>query len=125
MEASNGFSYNDDMNSGSPLGLGKPNGAVRKKPHWRSSLCCPGWLQSTIDNGVRSSAATAYLPENVQNRSNLYILLSTRATRILPSTPLSESETPDLRTVEFAQDDPDMEYGIQNTYIVLAELTDD
>ncbi|KAF9561263.1 FAD/NAD(P)-binding domain-containing protein [Agrocybe pediades] len=57
------FSFNLDMNSGTPLGT--------------------GWHQSTTGNGERSSAATGYLPSNVRARPNLHILVNTRVTRIL------------------------------------------
>ncbi|KAF4610036.1 hypothetical protein D9613_010641 [Agrocybe pediades] len=57
------FSFNLDMNSGTPLGT--------------------GWHQSTTGNGERSGAATGYLPSNVRARPNLHILVNTRVTRIL------------------------------------------
>ncbi|KDR81074.1 hypothetical protein GALMADRAFT_222642 [Galerina marginata CBS 339.88] len=57
------FPFNLDMNSGNPLGL--------------------GWLPSTIGNGERSSAATAYLTPKVVGRPNLEIVLNTQVTRIL------------------------------------------
>ncbi|KXN85629.1 Choline dehydrogenase, mitochondrial [Leucoagaricus sp. SymC.cos] len=70
------FPFNLDMNSGKPLGL--------------------GWLQSTIGDGQRSSAATSYLSATTTQRPNLHILLETRATRILPTT--GQNRT--LRTIE-------------------------
>ncbi|XP_006456004.1 hypothetical protein AGABI2DRAFT_121909 [Agaricus bisporus var. bisporus H97] len=57
------------------------------------------WLQSTIGNGARSSAAASYLSDEVTQRSNLHIVLGTRATRILP-TPRGNSSKTSLRTVE-------------------------
>ncbi|TFK36270.1 pyranose dehydrogenase [Crucibulum laeve] len=73
------FPFNEDMNSGNPLGL--------------------GWLQSTIGNGTRSSAATSYLGSSVTGRSNLHIVLNTRVTRILQS---NGGNKPSFRTVEIA-----------------------
>ncbi|EKM77597.1 hypothetical protein AGABI1DRAFT_121979 [Agaricus bisporus var. burnettii JB137-S8] len=75
----NEFPFNLDMNSGKPLGL--------------------AWLQSTIGNGARSSAAASYLGDEVTQRSNLHIVLGTRATRILPTQEGNGSHT-SLRTVE-------------------------
>ncbi|KAF8883635.1 pyranose dehydrogenase [Gymnopilus junonius] len=57
------FPFTLDYNDGTPLGL--------------------GWLQSTIGNGERSSAATAYLTPSVVARPNLEIVLNTRVTRVL------------------------------------------
>ncbi|KAG5642264.1 hypothetical protein DXG03_003341 [Asterophora parasitica] len=51
------FPFNQDMNSGSPLGL--------------------GWIPSTIKGGKRSSSATPHLVE----RKNLDVLFNTRVTR--------------------------------------------
>ena len=42
-----------------------------------------GYLQSTIGNGTRSSAATAYLNPSVLARPNLEVVLNTRVTRVL------------------------------------------
>ncbi|TFK35254.1 pyranose dehydrogenase [Crucibulum laeve] len=73
------FPFNLDMNSGNPLGL--------------------GWLQSTIGNGSRSSAATSYLGPNFAARRNLDIVLNTRVTRILKSVGGNSNV---FRTVEIA-----------------------
>jgi len=62
-ELSDEFPYNEDMNSGDPIGV--------------------GWLQSTINGGRRSSSATSYLSPDVLKRPNLDVLLNTRVTRIL------------------------------------------
>ncbi|KAF9450824.1 GMC oxidoreductase [Macrolepiota fuliginosa MF-IS2] len=75
------FPFNLDMNSGKPLGL--------------------GWLQSTIGEGARSSAATSYLNLTVIQRQNLHILLETRVTRILPATNGTDLS---FRTVELLSD---------------------
>jgi len=76
------FQFNLDMNSGTPLGL--------------------GWLQATIDGGNRSSAATSYLGPEFINRPNLHVLVNTRVTRILQSSPSSSDGSPILTTVEYA-----------------------
>ncbi|KAF9002564.1 aryl-alcohol oxidase-like protein [Cyathus striatus] len=72
------FPFNLDTNSGTPLGL--------------------GWLQSTIGNGTRSSAATSYLGPQFINRPNLDVVLNTLIARVLPS---SNGNNPDLRTIQF------------------------
>ncbi|KAL4256659.1 GMC oxidoreductase family protein [Pleurotus pulmonarius] len=72
------FPFNLDMNSGQTLGI--------------------GWLLSTIGNGTRSSAATAYLAPAL-SRPNLSILTQTRATRLEPL----KTQRPDMRRVELAQ----------------------
>ncbi|KAG6810502.1 hypothetical protein H0H92_011599, partial [Tricholoma furcatifolium] len=75
------FPFNEDMNSGAPLGV--------------------GWLQATIKQARRSSSATAYLPYNVVNRPNLDVVVGTQVTRVLKT---AESQgQPVLRTVEVAQ----------------------
>ncbi|KAJ6453769.1 alcohol oxidase [Mycena sanguinolenta] len=72
-----GYPFNLDMNSGYPIGI--------------------GWGQATIKNGSRSSSATSYLGPTFINRSNLYVLLNARVTRVLPTS------TGNIRTVEFVQ----------------------
>ncbi|TFK17739.1 aryl-alcohol oxidase [Coprinopsis marcescibilis] len=57
------FSFNPDMNSGNPIGL--------------------GYTQLTINNGQRSSAVSGYLNSTVQARPNLTILVNTYVTRVL------------------------------------------
>ncbi|KZV68633.1 GMC oxidoreductase [Peniophora sp. CONT] len=63
-ELSDEFPFNEDMNSGNPLGV--------------------GWTQWSIRNGTRSTAATAYLHPNLR-RPNLVILTNTLATRLVKS----------------------------------------
>ncbi|KAJ7471447.1 aryl-alcohol oxidase [Mycena galericulata] len=75
------FPFNLDMNSGTPLGV--------------------GWLQETIGDGERSSAATAYLPPDIQQRPNLDIFLNARVTRLLANT---SSDGVSFHSVEFSQD---------------------
>ncbi|KAJ2935553.1 hypothetical protein H1R20_g1539, partial [Candolleomyces eurysporus] len=69
--------FNLDVNSGKPSGL--------------------VWVQYTIGNGERCSAAVGVLGGKVKERPNLTILLNTQATRVLPS---KESRKLDIRTVE-------------------------
>ncbi|KAJ3564744.1 hypothetical protein NP233_g8092 [Leucocoprinus birnbaumii] len=72
------FSYNVDMNSGDPLGL--------------------GWLHSTIGHDrTRSSAAAAYLNGATRARENLHIVTSALVTRVLPS---HHEDTLTIRTIE-------------------------
>ncbi|KAG2004659.1 aryl-alcohol oxidase [Coprinopsis cinerea AmutBmut pab1-1] len=54
-----------DMNSGEPLGT--------------------SWLQSSIGDGERSSAAVSYLAPKHLERRNLHVVVNTRVTRVLPS----------------------------------------
>ncbi|KAJ4002296.1 aryl-alcohol oxidase-like protein [Lentinula boryana] len=84
-ELGGAFHYNEDYNSGNPLGF--------------------AWLQKTVNTqGRRSSSATSYLAPEFLARSNLDVLLNTRVARILPS-PSTRNSTSSLslRTVEFAQ----------------------
>ncbi|KIK62554.1 hypothetical protein GYMLUDRAFT_504634 [Collybiopsis luxurians FD-317 M1] len=79
------FNFNEDYNSGNPLGF--------------------GWLQSTISTeGRRSSSATSYLAPKYIKRKNLDVLLHARASRVLPSVSKSSSSGYAFHTVEFAQD---------------------
>jgi choline dehydrogenase len=57
-------------------------------------------MQSTIGNGERSSASTAYLTPKVRERPNLTILVNTYITRVLPVR--TTGHVPDIRTVEVA-----------------------
>ncbi|TFK36269.1 aryl-alcohol-oxidase from pleurotus Eryingii [Crucibulum laeve] len=70
------FPFNVDMNSGNPLGV--------------------GWLQGSIGNGERSSAATSYLTSQVVARPNLQIVLNTQVTRVLET----GGKSPSIRKVE-------------------------
>ncbi|RXW22511.1 hypothetical protein EST38_g3338 [Candolleomyces aberdarensis] len=69
-----------DQNAGKPIGI--------------------TWMQSTIGNGERSSAATAYLGSDVRERPNLTILLNTYITRVLPAK--ASSRLHDFRSIEIA-----------------------
>ncbi|KAG7092206.1 hypothetical protein E1B28_008573 [Marasmius oreades] len=55
------FPFNLDMNSGNHLGV--------------------GWVQATVNKGVRSSSAISYLAPSIMKRSNLHVLLNARVTR--------------------------------------------
>ncbi|KAJ3895340.1 alcohol oxidase [Lentinula edodes] len=69
------FPYNQDSNSGDEIGF--------------------GWQVSTIHNGTRTTAATAYLADNYLARPNLDIVVNAFVTRVLAS---NGSE---IDTVEF------------------------
>ncbi|KAF8074145.1 aryl-alcohol oxidase-like protein [Lyophyllum atratum] len=75
------FSFNEDMNSGNPLGIGA--------------------LQSTIGNGARSSAATAYLMPALSQRSNLDVLINTRVTKLVQTG--HRGSTPIYRGIQISQ----------------------
>ncbi|KAJ3860425.1 aryl-alcohol oxidase [Lentinula novae-zelandiae] len=79
------YSYNEDVNSGSPLGL--------------------GWLPRTIDSeGRRSSSVTAYLSD--ESNDKLDVLVNARVARVVPTsnTTLNSTIRYSFRTVEFTQD---------------------
>ncbi|KIJ42090.1 GMC oxidoreductase [Sphaerobolus stellatus SS14] len=80
-ELPNDFPFNLDMNSGKPIGL--------------------GYIQSTIENGKRSSSATSYLGPAFINRPNLHVVVNVRVTRIIQS---SKGKSPlAFNTVEVSQ----------------------
>ncbi|KAJ7198790.1 pyranose dehydrogenase [Mycena pura] len=81
VELADEFPFNLDTNSGTPLGV--------------------GWLQETIGGGERSSAATSYLPPEVQLRPNLDILLNARVLRLLAN---NTRDGPKFYGAEFSQD---------------------
>ncbi|KAG6911008.1 hypothetical protein DXG01_005423 [Tephrocybe rancida] len=83
MDAPDEFPFNQDMNSGSPIGV--------------------GWLQSTIKRGRRSSSASSYLSPKYLGRPNLDILVNARVTRVLPTGQRSSGSQHAFRTVEIAQ----------------------
>ncbi|KZV75245.1 GMC oxidoreductase [Peniophora sp. CONT] len=80
-EESPEFPFNQDMNSGNPLGI--------------------GWLQSTIGFGERSSSATGYLTETTVSRRNLDVLIGSRVTKLLKTD--TRSETPVILGLEVAE----------------------
>ncbi|KAF7341978.1 Aryl-alcohol oxidase-like protein [Mycena venus] len=62
-ELGDDFPFNEDHNSGSPLGV--------------------SWEQSNIKNGIRSSSYTSYLGPEFIARPNLHVLLNAQATRVI------------------------------------------
>ncbi|KAJ7272099.1 aryl-alcohol oxidase, partial [Mycena haematopus] len=76
------FPFNIDMNSGTPLGI--------------------GWVQSSINNGSRSSSATSYLAPRYIARPNLHVVLNTLVTRVLLSGHNAQTGKPAFQTVEYA-----------------------
>jgi len=83
-ELSAEFPFNEDANSGFPLGV--------------------SWAQSNIKHGVRSSSFTSYLGPDFIGRPNLHILLNAQATRVIQTS----SDPISFRSVEFAsgRDEP-------------------
>ncbi|KAJ7149767.1 aryl-alcohol oxidase [Mycena crocata] len=75
------FPFNLDMNSGRHLGV--------------------GWLQSTIEGGQRSSAATSYLGPDFISRPNLHVLVNARVTRLIQTG--VDHGKPAFRAAEFTQ----------------------
>ncbi|KAI9459890.1 aryl-alcohol-oxidase from pleurotus Eryingii [Lactarius psammicola] len=83
------FPFNQDMNSGNPLGI--------------------GWAQFSIGGGKRSSASVSYLTPAL-SRSNLDILIDTQVTRVVQTgtwggsrDPIFRGGLPIFRGVQFAQ----------------------
>ncbi|KAJ6615857.1 aryl-alcohol oxidase precursor [Mycena sp. CBHHK59/15] len=94
------FPFNLDMNSGRPLGVGEMLLCLLSV---RASLTYAyrGWLQSTINGGQRSSAATSYLGPNFMSRPNLHVLVNAHVTRIIQTG--VDQRKPAFRAVEFVQ----------------------
>ncbi|KAG6853037.1 hypothetical protein C0991_007330 [Blastosporella zonata] len=72
------FTFNQDYNSGKPLGV--------------------GWAQSTTLKGQRSSSSSAYLAPSFLRRPNLTVLVNTQVSRLLKT---SGGSTPTFLGVEF------------------------
>ncbi|KAF9002543.1 pyranose dehydrogenase [Cyathus striatus] len=70
------FPFNLDTNDGNPLGV--------------------SWVQATIGNGTRSTSATSYLSPFI-NRKNLFVVVNTVVTRVLPSSNGGSGITPDAK----------------------------
>jgi choline dehydrogenase-like flavoprotein len=90
------FPFLLDMNDGKVIGTGQHTSPSQELTSL--TLRCAtyaGWIQSTILNGERSSAATTYL-KNAGN--NVDVLLNTQVTRIVPV----NSHELDFRGVEVA-----------------------
>ncbi|EMD33860.1 hypothetical protein CERSUDRAFT_117387 [Gelatoporia subvermispora B] len=92
-ELPSAFPFNEDVNSGVPLGV--------------------GWTQGSIGtNGHRSSSATAYL-EPVLNRANLDVLIMTTVTKLVTSS--NASGVPRFDTVEIAQSASSQKFQVTAT----------
>ena len=90
--------YNQDLNAGNMIGFGMPLALLlSQNVHCRSLL---GFVQNSIGNGERSSAATAYLVPALQ-RPNLDVIINSRATRVFASKPAPGQ--PVIDTVQIAQ----------------------
>ncbi|EIN09902.1 FAD/NAD(P)-binding domain-containing protein, partial [Punctularia strigosozonata HHB-11173 SS5] len=80
------FPYNLDVNCGDPSGI--------------------AWIQATIGNGTRSSAATAYLNDDFAAQPNLCVLIHAHATEVNRVTRLTSNNRefgqPVFDSVEFA-----------------------
>ncbi|PPQ95024.1 LOW QUALITY PROTEIN: hypothetical protein CVT25_000487, partial [Psilocybe cyanescens] len=108
------FPFLRDLNSGTPLGLGQ-------------SLVeclltlgrCVGFLQASIEDGSRSSSATAYLSERYTSRKNLHVLLNTKVLRIRGSGTANNSfnivEISDTKTILRASKEIILSSGTINT----------
>ncbi|KAJ3559306.1 hypothetical protein NP233_g11297 [Leucocoprinus birnbaumii] len=89
------FPFNEDMNSGSHLGI--------------------GWTQNTIDGstGRRSSSATSYLGPHFISRKNLNVLVNARVTRLV-KTGTSRDGKPEILGVEFLDaNNPEKKFTVQ------------
>ncbi|KAF9489097.1 aryl-alcohol oxidase-like protein [Pleurotus eryngii] len=75
------FSFNEDFNSGNPLGV--------------------SWMQSTIKGPLRSSSATAFLSPALDSRNNIDLLYQTQVTKLFQTG--TEQGLPVFRGVEFAR----------------------
>ncbi|KAK1231420.1 hypothetical protein PQX77_005463 [Marasmius sp. AFHP31] len=82
--------YNEDLNAGDMIGF--------------------GFVQNSIGNGERSSAATAYLVPALE-RANLDVVINSRATKVFASQP-SGDEEPVIDTVQVAQSENGSRFNI-------------
>ncbi|KAJ7590198.1 aryl-alcohol-oxidase from pleurotus Eryingii [Mycena floridula] len=80
-DLSDEFPFNEDANSGTPLGLGT--------------------LQLTAGGGKRASSATSYMAPEYLNRDNLYVVINAQVSRVLRTG--GSDATPAFRGVEFRQ----------------------
>ncbi|CCM06044.1 uncharacterized protein FIBRA_08290 [Fibroporia radiculosa] len=91
------FPYNEDMNSGFPIGV--------------------GWNPNSVDTfGRRSSSATSYL-EPAYGRSNLDVLIQTQVTKLVSSS--TSGGNPVFTTVEIAQSANSKTYTVRATKEVI------
>lgn len=75
------FPFNEDFNSGNPLGV--------------------SWMQSTIKGPLRSSSATAFLTPALDSRNNIDLLYQTQVTKLFQTG--TEHGLPVFHGVEFAR----------------------
>ncbi|KAF7377546.1 Aryl-alcohol oxidase-like protein [Mycena sanguinolenta] len=78
------FPLNEDLNSGSPLGV--------------------SWQQSNIKHGFRSDSFSSYLGPEFINRPNLHVLMNTQATRVIQTS----TNPVEFLSVEFASGPGDL-----------------
>ena len=96
------FTYNRDWNAGSSIGLGMLRSTCSiddcVKISWST-----GHTQCSIERGMRSSSAVAYLDPLTSSgsRPNLSILINTVVTKILQSN--VSIHVPEFKKVELAQ----------------------
>ena len=96
------FKFNTDYNSGDFVGTCKSMpGATRSATFLTLTILFLAYMQSSIGGGERSSAATAYLPTDVRDRTNLDILLNTRALRLVKTD--NSTAGPVFKSVQIAQ----------------------
>ncbi|KAI0632234.1 aryl-alcohol-oxidase from pleurotus Eryingii [Trametes polyzona] len=89
--------YNEDYNSGDPLGL--------------------SWLQGSYGGGIRNSVATGYLGPALSRRSNLDVLIQTQVTKLIQTG--LDGEVPIFRGVEFAKSRTAHKYSLSATREVI------
>nr|GAT47690.1 aryl-alcohol oxidase-like protein [Mycena chlorophos] len=92
------FPFNLDLNSGNCLGV--------------------GWIHTTVGDGTRSSASTAFLNPALKTRDNIDLLIHTQVTRLLPA----KQDSFDFRTVEMARsaEGPTFTLTAKNEVIICA-----
>jgi choline dehydrogenase-like flavoprotein len=96
------FPFNEDMNSGDPIGIGAF--CLTRVHSTNANQALPGWAQLSIGGGKRSSASVSYLTPAL-SRSNLDILVNTLVTRVVQTGTQPKSGRPIFRGVLFAQSD--------------------
>lgn len=74
------ITYNQDINSGSPLGLGNYN--MKHLFSFIHPLSFAGWLPTSVGGGVRSTSMNYLTSDILNSRPNIDILLGTRATTL-------------------------------------------
>ena len=96
------FKFNTDYNSGDFVGTCKSIPVATWSATFLTfTILLLAYMQSSIGGGERSSAATAYLPTDVRDRTNLDILLNTRALRLVKTD--NSTAGPVFKSVQIAQ----------------------